>query len=115
MDYQALLTTAYGIAGAVGIAAYLPQAWALWQDKSGSKNMPLTTWGLWGVQTVVYVLYAVFVVQKPTFIGVMVGTFAVTHLCLWLLVYNRYFRKFPQNRRSTDPRPVGAITPGERY
>lgn len=114
MDYQTLLTTAYGIAGAVGIAAYLPQAYALMRDKSGSKNIPLTTWGLWGGQTVVYVLYALFVVREPMFIAVMIGTFAVTHLCLWLLVYNRFFRVIPQNRRASDPKPTPP-TPGETY
>jgi hypothetical protein len=113
-DYQTLLTTAYGIAGAVGIAAYLPQAWALWRDNSGSKNMSLLMWGVWGVQTIVYVLYAIFVVQKPAFVAVMFGTLAVTHLCLWLLVYNRYFRKLPHNRRASDPK-LPAVEMGERY
>lgn len=114
MDIHAVLTSAYGVAGAVGIAAYLPQAYALMRDKSGSKNIPLLTWGLWGAQTVIYVLYALFVVREPMFIGVMLGTFAVTHLCLWLLVYNRFFRKLPRNRRADDPRPA-APTPGEMY
>ncbi len=113
MDYQTLLTTAYGIAGAAGIAAYLPQAWALWRDETGSKNIPLTTWLLWGGQTIIYVLYAVFVVQEPTFIAVMVGTFAVTHLCLWLLVWNRYFRTYSHHRRREDTPPAAEI--GERY
>lgn len=101
-EWQTLLTTAYGLAGAVGIAAYMPQAWALWKDNSGSKNFSLLMWGVWGVQTIIYVTYAVFVVQKPMFIAVMLGTLAVTHLCLWLLVYNRFFRKLPMNRRSSD-------------
>jgi uncharacterized protein with PQ loop repeat len=109
-----LLTTAYAIAGAMGIAAFLPQAYALWVDKSGSRNVPLTTWGVWGAQTIVYVMYAVFVVRDVPFIIITTATFTATHICLWLLVYNRFFRKLPRNRRATDPKPV-ELTPGDHY
>jgi hypothetical protein len=103
LSVQEILTTAYGIAGAVGIAAYIPQFWALWKDKSGSFNVPLTTWILWGVQTVTYVLYALFVNRDPMFIAIMVATLLATHACLWMLIYNRYFRKIERNRRAGDP------------
>ncbi len=113
MDWQSLLTTAYGLAGAVGIAAYLPQFWALWKDNTGSRNVPLSTWILWGLQTITYVLYAVFVNRDPMFIGIMLATLVATHACLWMLIYNRYFRPVPHNRRANDPKPTPLIN--DRY
>lgn len=98
-----LLTTAYGIMGALGIAAYVPQMLALWNDKSGSKNVPLTTWLLWGAQTVVYFLYALLVNKDPMFITLMLLTMLATHGCLYLLLYNRFLRKIELNRRQDDP------------
>lgn len=98
-----LLTTAYGIMGALGIAAYIPQMLALWNDRSGSKNVPLTTWLLWGAQTVVYFMYALLVNKDPMFITLMLLTMLATHGCLYLLLYNRFIRKVELNRRADDP------------
>ena len=113
MDLHTLLTYAYGLAGAVGIAAYGPQAWALWRDESGSYNVPLSTWGMWGAQTIVYVLYAFVVSDDWAFRLIMLATFLATHLCLWLLVYNRYWRAHKRNRRADDPRHTPS--PGDHY
>jgi hypothetical protein len=102
INYNELLTTTYVAMGLVGVAGYVPQLWALLKDTSGSRNVPLLTWIIWGFQTIAYVLYAVVVNGDPYFITIMVLTLVMTHACLYALLYNRYLRKLPHNRRKSD-------------
>jgi hypothetical protein len=97
-----VLTALYVLMGIVGVAGYLPQLWALLKDTTGSTNVPLSTWLIWGAQTIAYVMYATLVNGDPMFIGIMVATLIVTHACLYALLYNRFFRKIPHNRRAQD-------------
>lgn len=99
-----VLTAAYAVAGVVGVAGYLPQMWALWKDNSRSLNVPLLTWTIWTVQTMVYFAYALVVNGDRAFILIMLATLVAVSICFGLLVYNRYFRTIVYNRRADDRR-----------
>ncbi len=96
MNLTLFLTTAYGVVGALGVVAYLPQLVALWRDKGRSENVPLSTWSLWGVQTGVVTTYAVLVNGDVAFIFVNLFSAVACNGCLAVLLYNRYGKRVPR-------------------
>ena len=109
MTLTLFLTTAYGVVGALGVIAYLPQLFALLRDKGRSENVPLSTWSLWGFQTGVVTTYAVMVNGDVAFILVNLFSAVACNGCLAVLLYNRYGKRMPAASDNVVP-----LHPGPR-
>jgi hypothetical protein len=106
VNFTAYLGSAYAIMGLVGIAAYWPQFRTLWQSTAAARLAPLSTWVMWGVQTSVTFLYAVFVNRDHIFILLTFLGMSVTLACLGVLLWQRR-RKLPPSAEIIPfhPRP----------
>jgi hypothetical protein len=113
MDWPYIVTVLYAIAGIIGVSAYVPQFWALWNDNSGSRNVPISTWLIWCGQLTIYTLYATVVNGDPMYVAITLLTLVATFACAGMLLYNRFYRKITYNRRASDTsrQPATPTTP----
>lgn len=106
----AALTTAYGVMAFVALFAYIPQLLAFWRNPLLCLNTPIITWVMWGVQTVVFHIYALLVNGDHMFI-MTTGMFMLATLtCLGIQLYNRWKVK-RRVEQADNVVPLAPVTP----
>jgi hypothetical protein len=93
MTFAHFLMIAYGVMGAVALFGYLPQIIAFYKNPMLCQETPLTSWVLWGFQTVTFHLYALVVNGDMMFI-INTGAFMLATLgCLYMQLRGRRIAK----------------------
>ena len=89
LSFEGSIIFAYTLIGAISLVAYLPQILMLFKSKGGSKDVSLQTWGVWSLNGLVSLLYAVYILEDLIASLIFAVDFLGAILILGLAASNR--------------------------
>jgi hypothetical protein len=89
LTFENSIIIAYTLIGFISLVAYLPQIKALVKAKGASRDVSIQTWGIWTTDSMVSLLYAVFILKDAIASMIFCVDFFGALLILGLTARNR--------------------------
>jgi len=86
--YATILAVLATVIGSISALAYLPQAYKMYKRKSSS-DISMTSYGIWTVSTVIWLLYAISISNYPLMTTSTIGLFGITSIIIMYFKYNK--------------------------
>ena len=89
LTFENSIILAYSLIGFISLIAYIPQIRALFKAKGASRDVSIQTWGIWTTDSVVSLLYAIFILKDLIATAIFFVDVFGASLILALTVRNR--------------------------